>query len=185
MAMLRRARSYLVDHPSAVTLAIFILVLAHLIVATWISQVAPPALFVNVAAKALPAAVSSLAVGVASVAAMVGGFAGVVVVFGLSSDDERFRQVRLKASTSLRRNWMSVVTTPLFAAFGSMLAATLATAGFIPAALWLLELCTLLAAHGALRLVVLLSELVRVVHAADEAQKTQDDEIDTDEFLGG
>lgn len=182
--MLRRARSYLVDHPNAVTLTIFVLVIVHFIVSVRIPHAAPLALFVNVTGKGLPAAVSSLAVGVAGVAAMVGGFAGVVVVFGLSSDDARFREVRLKASTSLRRNWMSVVTAPLLAAFGSMIAAALATAIFVPAALWLLEICTLLAAHGALRLVVLLSELIRVVHAADDAHRSDADEVDTDDFLG-
>ncbi len=114
---------------------------------------------------------------------MVGGFAGVVVVFGLSSDDERFRKVRLKAATSLQRNWTSVVTTPLVAAFGALVAATLARATWIDGAAWVFELCVLLAAHGAVRLVVVLFELVKVVHNSDLATQREADTADTDDVL--
>lgn len=184
--MLRRFASYVVDHPSFVTITLAVLVIAQFVIAKiWLPVISPSSLFHAVKATDLPASVSSLSIGVAGVAAMVGGFAGVVVVFGLSSNDARFRQVRIKASTSLRRNWMSIVTTPLAAAFGAVIAATLATATWTGAALWVLEVCVLLALHGALRLVVLLSELVKVVHAGDEGAQIEEDTVDSDDFLDG
>jgi hypothetical protein len=183
--MPRRFGSYVVDHPSFVTITLAVVVIAQFVLAKiWLPFIAPSSLFHAVKPIDLPTSVSSLAIGVAGVAAMVGGFAGVVVVFGLSSNDVRFRKVRVKASTSLRRNWMSIVTTPLAAAFGAVIAATLASATWTGAALWVLEVCVLLALHGALRLVVLLSELVKVVHAGDEAEEISANTIDVDAFLG-
>lgn len=174
----------LLDRPAAVTGILVAFVAAHVLVSlVWFPGLSPANLFASVDAQDLPTAISSLSLGVAAVAAMVGGFAGVVVVFGLSSDDERFRLVRLNASTSLRRNWTSIVTTPLAAAFGAILAASVATAGVAAAAIWILEACLLLAAHGAVRLVVLLNELVRVVHYADEATQKAANTVDDDEFF--
>lgn len=177
---MKRAYSSVIDHPSMVTITLVALVVVYWLASWfWLPQIAPSRLMCSVARADLPGALSGLALGVAGVAAMVGGFAGVVVVFGLSSNDERFRQVRLKASTSLRRNWMSIVTTPLVAAFGSIVAATLATATLTDAALWVLIGCVLLAAHGAFRLVVLLFELVKVVHRSDEIAQNGGDDSDS------
>lgn len=184
MNRIRRLGGHLLDHPSTVTLILGAVVAIHFGVSKlWIPELSPSLLFDALDPASLPTAVASLALGVAGVAAMVGGFAGVVVVFGLSSDDERFRLVRLNASTSLRRNWMSIVTTPLAAAFGALLAAASATAWRPGAALWILEACLLLVAHGAMRLVILLNELVRVVHFADEAAQRAANTVDDEEFF--
>lgn len=184
MKYMRIAGGRLLDNPSAVTITLGAIVAVHFSVSRlWFPEISPSNLFFAVGADDLPNAISSLALGVAAVAAMVGGFAGVVVVFGLSNEDERFRLVRIKASTSLRRNWMSIVTTPLAAAFGAIIAAALATAWWTGAAVWILEACLLLAAHGAVRLVILLSELVRVVHYADEAAQQAANTVDEDEFF--
>ncbi len=174
----------LLDRPSAVTGILIAFVLTHFTVSRlWLPELSPASLFGAVDVQDLPSAISSLSLGVAAVAAMVGGFAGVVVVFGLSNEDDRFRLVRLNASTSLRRNWTSIVTTPLAAAFGAIVAAAAATASFTSAAIWILEICFLLAAHGAIRLVVLLNELVRVVHYADEAAQKSANTVDENEFF--
>jgi len=179
-------RKYLVDHPSVVTLVLVGLVLAHYLFATYLwTEIQPLQFFNEVDSKTVDGSIANLSVSTAGVAAMVGGFAGVVVIFGLSSDDERFRKVRLKAATSLRRNWMSVVTTPLIAAFGALMSAAFASSGRTNVALWTLEICVLLAAHGATRLVIVLFELVKVVHASDDALQKKSDTVDTDEFLNG
>lgn len=183
---MRRVGSFLLDHPSMVTLMLAVVVVIQFLVSViWLPWIAPARLFDAVSPVERSKAIAELAIGVAGVAAMVGGFAGVVVVFGLSSDDERFRKVRLKAATSLQRNWMSVVTTPLVAAFGAFVASVIATAGAIDASVWLLELCVLLAAHGAARLVVVLFELVKVVHESDVAAQHTAETVDTDEFFEG
>ncbi|WP_295823941.1 hypothetical protein [uncultured Microbacterium sp.] len=180
----RKIGSFLLDHPGFVTVVIVVAVVAQVVVSFWVPVVSPGHIFLPLAEAERSTAVADLALGVAGVAAMVGGFAGVVVVFGLSSDDERFRKVRLKAATSLQRNWTSVVTTPLVAAFGALVAATLARATWIDGAAWVLELCVLLAAHGAVRLVVVLFELVKVVHNSDLATQRSSDTADTDDVLG-
>lgn len=187
MTRVRRLMSYLLDHPSVVTGGLLSLVVIQWLMSwAWLPWLSPLQWALEVPEADRPAAFSALATGVAGVAAMVGGFAGVVVVFGLSSNDARFREVRLKASTSLRRNWTSIVTTPLFAAFGAMGSAALATSRHETSSLWVLEACVVLAAHGALRLVVLLSALVKVVHASDEQIESPHEEaISTDEFYGG
>lgn len=176
--------SFVLDHPSVVTIALCALVMTQAFVAHfWLPEIAAPVFFDRADDVSRPTSVADLAIGVAGVAAMVGGFAGVVVVFGLSSDDARFRKVRLRAATSLRRNWTSVVTTPLVAAFGAIIASGLATATELTAAIWILEVCVLLAAHGAVRLVVVLRELVKVVNASDEAANKEENTVDSDEFL--
>jgi len=181
---LRNAGGYLLDRPSTVTFLLGLIVAMHFFASwLWFPFISPASLFYAVPEQDFPNAVASLAIGLAAVAAMVGGFAGVVVVFGLSSADERFRLVRINASTSLRRNWMSIVTTPLAAAFGAIVAATLATASLTSPALWILEVCLLLAAHGAVRLIVLLNELVRVVHYADEAAQKAASMVDGNDFF--
>lgn len=184
MKYIRKVGGHLLDRPSTVTAILAAIVVVHFAISKlWVPELSPSILFATVDPKELPAAIASLSLGVAAVAAMVGGFAGVVVVFGLSSEDERFRLVRVNASTSLRSNWMSIVTTPLAAAFGAILAAAFATATRTGVAIWILEVCLLLAAHGAVRLVILLNELVRVVHIADEAAQKATNTIDDDEFF--
>lgn len=183
---MRKLFSIFVDHPGVVTAAIMSLVAVQYTLSLIASpSFSPGYLLLNSASSDTANAAMQIALGTAAVSAMVGGFAGVVVVFGLSSDDERFREVRQKASSSLRRNWRSVVSTPLLAAFGAIVAAWLAAVSLEPSALWVLELCILLAAHGAVRLVVVLFELVKVVHAADEAYASaaSNGEPDPDEFL--
>ena len=186
MRRVRGLLSYLLDHPSIVTGGLLSLVLLQWLLSwLWLPWLSPLEWTLEVPEGERPAAFSALATGVAGVAAMVGGFAGVVVVFGLSSNDARFREVRLKASTSLRRNWTSIVTTPLFAAFGAIGSAALATSRHETSSLWVLEACVILAAHGALRLVVLLSALVKVVHASDEQTESPPEEsVSTDDFYG-
>lgn len=180
----RSIASVFVDHPSVVTiLGIGLIAMQFVFAALWWPFLDPSQLFLCLPSAEQRSSVSSIATGLAGVAAMVGGFAGVVVVFGLSSEDERFRVVRLRAVSSLRKNWTSVVTTPLVAAFGALFAAAAASAGHPSLALWTLEVCVFLAGHGAVRLVVILRELVKVVHRADESARAGSSVLDTDEFF--
>jgi len=182
--MSRRLQAGFVDHPTVVTGLLAALVAAQFtIAALWVPQMDLSLLFGQLPVADLRSTLTQLALGLAGVAAMVGGFAGVVVVFGLSSEDARFREVRMKAATSLRRNWTSVVTTPLVAAFGSLVAAGAAGIGVFGVSVWILEICLLLAAHGSVRLVIILRELVTVVHRADEAAQKPATFVDEDEFF--
>jgi hypothetical protein len=184
MHVVKRLLSTFVDHPTVVTtLLVGIVAVQFTVSALWLHDLDFSLFFSQLSANEQRSVLSQLALGLAGVAAMVGGFAGVVVVFGLSSEDARFREVRMKAATSLRRNWTSVVTTPLVAAFGALLAAAAAGAEAFGVCLWTIELCLLLAAHGAVRLVVILRELVKVVHRADEGATRHEQFVDEDEFF--
>lgn len=156
------------DYPLLVSILLVLLVGAHY----WAAQVWP---VVNVAQALADSEVPDprdslmqLALGVASVAAMVGGFAGVVVVFGLGSEHDRFRLLRLAGQRRLRANWISVVLSSFAGAFGAVIASVVIVGFGVQPGIWTLEACLLLAAHGAVRLTALLAGLARIVDEGDQ-----------------
>ena len=114
------------------------------------------------------ATLTSLALGVATVSAMVGGFAGVVVVFGLGSENDRFRLLRRKGSGRLRANWISVVLSSFSGAFGALVSAVIVVGFGAEPGMWVLEVCILVTAHAAIRLTCLLGGLAGIVDSEDE-----------------
>ena len=159
--------AWFADYPFFVTVVLVLAVLGHF----WLSQTLPS---LNVAlrlAEADPSnpreTLSSLALGVAGVSAMVGGFAGVVVVFGLGTENDRFRLLRMHGGRRLRASWISVVLSSFAGAFLAVVAAVLVVAFGGEPGMWVMELCILLAAHGAIRLTVLLAGLAKIVDQED------------------
>lgn len=184
MQFLKKPYSFVIDRPLFVTGLIIVLMIAQFFAAERYQLLSPVRFLDGMESADAPSLVAGIALGVASVASMVGGFAGVVVVFGLSANDERFRAVRLKAATSLRRNWMAVITIPLFAAFAALFAAAAASSAHFATAMWIVEGALLFAGHGALRLVALLHELVRVVHASDVKVDQEQNTMTADDIYG-
>jgi len=127
----------------------------------------------------------SLALGVAGVSAMVGGFAGVVVVFGLGSENDRFRLLRRKGSRRLRANWISVVLSSFAGAFGALIAAVIVVGFGAEAGMWVLEVCILVTAHAAIRLTGLLAGLAGIVDSEDEDHDRAVNTVRTSEIIGG
>jgi hypothetical protein len=117
----------------------------------------------------------ALCLGVAGLTAMTAGFAGVIVVFGLSTSSDRFRILRVRGGSRLRANWTSVVATGFCGAFLALLAAATTIAGSQWAAMWILEAAALLALHAAVRLLWLLRTLADVVGTEDREVKKADD----------
>lgn len=120
----------------------------------------------------------ALHLGVVGAAAIVAGFAGVVVVFGLQSSGDRFSRFRLVAGESLRRNWTASISAGLVAAGLGLVAAVSAYVPWlILAGPWLLEAALLLTLHAGIRLVYLLHLLSGVVREEDiarhKAQRTR------------
>lgn len=156
------------DYPLFVSVVVVALVGVHF----WAAQVWP---IVNVAQTLAQSQVPEprdslmqLALGVASVAAMVGGFAGVVVVFGLGSEHDRFRLLRLAGKRRLRANWVSVVLSSFAGAFGAVISAVVIVGFGVQPGIWTLEVCLLFAAHGAIRLTALLAGLAGIVDEGDQ-----------------
>ena len=115
----------------------------------------------------------ALYLGVLQPAAVVAGFAGVVVIFGLTADAERFRTFRANAGNSLKRTWVSSTLSGFEACLLCIVAASLSVAGLASIGPWLFELALLALIHGSLRLVWILSGLIGIVWAED-VKKTQD-----------
>lgn len=107
-------------------------------------------------------------------AAIVAGFAGVVVVFGITASSERFKQFRAQAGRSLRRTWVASTLSGFEAVALAIAAALLSISGWTLAAAFSFEASLLLLLHGALRLVWILSQMIGIVRADDiiDADKT-------------
>jgi hypothetical protein len=168
MRVLNAIGGWFASFPLLVSSVLIALVAGHLA----LSQTYPT---LNVAATLADTSASdpvdtlmSLALGVAGVSAMVGGFAGVVVVFGLGSENDRFRLLRRRGARRLRANWISVVLSSLTGAFGAVISAVVIVGFGAEFGLWVLEGCLLFTAHGAIRLTALLAGLAGIVDSQDE-----------------
>lgn len=109
-------------------------------------------------------------------ASIVAGFAGVVVVFGLSAGSSRFRKFRSHAGASLKRTWVASTLSGFVAAALCILASIVNLTDWASGAPFLLELSLFILAHGAIRLVWILSEMIGITRvddakATDEASK--------------
>ncbi len=105
--------------------------------------------------------------GILGPAAIVAGFAGVVVVFGITASSERFRRFRAQAGRSLRRTWVSSSLSGFEAVALSVTAALLSVSGLLLAAPFAFEASLLLLLHGSIRLVWILSQMIGIVRADD------------------
>lgn len=125
----------------------------------------------------------TLHLGAAALAAMVAGFSGVVVVFGLSGESERFRRLRDAGGRRLHANWISVVGTSFTGAFLALTCAGLALAGLDQVSVWTGIYAVLLSAHGATRLIWLLGALARVVRGEDGDRKRRQSTVATEQLF--
>lgn len=161
---MKRLGGLIQDHPALVSLTAFIVVAAHatLVVLEKLPNSWEPL------TKTVDVGIS-IYLGAASAAAIVAGFAGVVVVFGLTATGVRFRQLRLQGAASLSRNWTSASVSGFAAAGLSLAAAVLAGVGANDWSPWLFEWSMLLLLHGTVRIIWLLRSLMDVVHTEDQA----------------
>jgi len=159
-----RTNNGLINHPAYVNTVILALVAVHAIIA---SRWAPLDVFGDLARRGETGTLVTLHVSTASIASLVAGFAGVVVIFGLTSESPRFRRLRLRAGRNLRSNWTSVVTAAFLGAFIAWTDVVLTILGREWAAAVGTEAAILLCAHAAARLRWLLRRLADVVGADD------------------
>jgi hypothetical protein len=153
----------IVDQPYIVDLGLAVLVVVHAVVTIlgWV-----PSAWTMLAA-ASRGEQAALYLAVLGAAALLSGFAGVVVIFGLSGTTDRFRTFRVKAGPALARNWTSTSIAGFAGAGTALLAAILLYSPWASASPWLFELAVLLVAHSSTRLVWLLRGLIRLVQADD------------------
>lgn len=155
------------DHPSGLDLVLLAVVAIHFL-ATLFGYV--PNIWAGLASATDQASVRAVYLAMLGPAAIVAGFAGVVVVFGLQSSSNRFREFRVAAGKALKRTWIASTLSGFVAVLLCVGAALSSVAGAPQIAPWFFELAILILAHGALRLVWILQGLIGIVQADDVQQ---------------
>lgn len=114
-------------------------------------------------------------------AALVTGFAGVVVVFALEADSPRFRTLRLRGGKQLRSSWTSVSGSGFLSLAIGFLTHMVFAGPLAPLGVWTLTYGVLVLTHSSWRLLWLLRKLAGAVNAEDidreistKIQKTSD-----------
>lgn len=157
-------KGFLRGQPFWIDAAILFLVTVHF-VATWLDRV--PNVWVAFREPSNQGAAQAIYLGTLGPAAIVAGFAGVVVVFGLTASSERFKAFRASAGKSLRRTWVASTLSGFEAVALSLGAAMLSVAGLTLIAPFAFEASCLLMLHGSLRLLWILSQMIGIVRADD------------------
>lgn len=167
------------DFPLVVNTSFGFAVLAYW-VATWKwHHVNIPWLLDSVAE---PDQVMTLHLGIAALAAMVAGFSGVVVIFGLG-DSTRLRRLRQSGGRRLHANWISVVAVSFAGAFLAVGCAGLALGGQPEPSLWIGLYALLLVGHGSVRLIWLLGALAQVTRGEDEDRTRAENTVTSTELF--
>jgi hypothetical protein len=167
------------DFPLVVNTTLGLVVLAYWI-ATWkFHHISIPWL---IDSAAQPDQVATLHLGIAALAAMVAGFSGVVVIFGLG-DSTRLRRLRQSGGRRLHANWISVVAVSFAGAFLAVGCAGLALGGQPEPSLWIGIYALLLVGHGSVRLVWLLGALAQVTRGEDEDRTRAENTVTSAELF--
>jgi hypothetical protein len=176
----KQVRAWAEDYPMLVNLGAGVLLGLYWLATRWWPEGSiPRALGRTVKSEVLLA----LALGAAGVATMTAGFAGVVIIFGLSGGGPRFRKLRQAGGQRLLANWVSVVAVSFTAAFLAVAVGVAALADWRQEAVWGFLFVCLLAAHGAARLVWLLTALAQVVKRTDKDEQIEEDAVHIDDIL--
>lgn len=109
-----------------------------------------------------------LALGMLSLAGIMAGFIGVVVVFGLQASAPVFVRFRVVSGRSLGRNWLVLIATGFLSAGAAMAAAVAYVLGSLVIAFGALLLSVLLSIHAAMRMLWLVRLLIVAVRIDDK-----------------
>ncbi|MEI5674969.1 MULTISPECIES: hypothetical protein [unclassified Nocardioides] len=179
-------RRTLHDHPFSIDILLVGFVTLH-----WLVTVPPILSKLNISRVPSPwsslagtndSSVRDLYIAMFGPSAIVAGFAGVVVVFGLSSDAPRFRKFRADAGDSLKRTWVSSSLSGFVAGFAFVAATVVNFAGAEPSAPFLFEFGLLVLVHGAARLLWILRALIGIKATDDLVAVAKDDEVPLDDM---
>ena len=163
MMNMKKVIGALQDKPWIVTAALFATTLALFL---GVSFFGIPNYWSDLAKMPVAEALT-LYIGVAGAASLVAGFAGVVVVFGLSGTGHNMRVFRASAGESLRANWLSVIGTGFGSAALGFVAALMTVLQLRDFAPWVMQLALVVLAHASLRMVWLMKLLIDNVKIDD------------------
>ncbi|MGP5484845.1 hypothetical protein ACTXMZ_17915 [Brachybacterium alimentarium] len=159
-----RLKGFLRGQPYWIDGGILGIVVLHF-AATWLRWV--PNAWVALSTADDQSLVQAVYLGMLGPAAIVAGFAGVVVVFGITASSERFKKFRAQAGQSLRRTWVASSLSGFEAVAFAIAAALLSISGFTLMAAFAFEASLFLLLHGAIRLIWILSQMIGIVRADD------------------
>ncbi|WP_206492732.1 hypothetical protein [Rhodococcus sp. KRD162] len=160
-----KVRAVLEDRPFVITLLLLVAVSGHALAAHFRDIPAPVERLVREAGDGTGV---SIALGLASVAAIAAGFAGAIIVFGISGDTAIMRQFRLKTARALRANWVSVIGSSFLSAVLSLIAAGFVAAQWYELSAPTLTFGLLLLIHSLLRMMWLFGVLLSLVTTQDQ-----------------
>lgn len=162
--MLSKPIGFVRTHPLAID---FMIILATVIQTALVSKKKIPNLWRVLTDMQPPERVETLYLSALGTAAIVSGFAGVVVIFALSASGRRFAVLRAKGGQALKSNWLSTTSSGLQAVLAFTLAEILSLIDHSFLSPYLFQVGLLLLIHSSVRLIWLLSELADVVVAED------------------
>jgi hypothetical protein len=168
------------DHPSWVAAGLIVAVAVHAASTLRWRWLDP---YKSLVMEANTSTAVTLYLGAAAAAAIVAGFAGVIIVFTIGSEARRIRFFRFASGKSLQRAWMAVVAEPFAATLLGLVAAISQVTSGRRAAPWVFEVGLLLLVHGAALLLWLLRALMEIVYAEDTEADAKDREIPTDHLF--
>lgn len=172
--MLGKVFAFVQDNPGKVNLLLFAGVALHILLDLFVPRF--PHIWYGLESTQADQQ-ADIYLAVLNVSALTAGFAGVVVVFGLSTQPSAFRSLRIKAGASLERNWMSVSNSG-FVSAGLALGAVLTLYSSLNwVSVWFFELSILVCLNGIARLLWLLRSLITIVHNDDIRVQQDEDEI--------
>jgi hypothetical protein len=177
VAAFRAVKALAQDRPSLVNAVLGVLVAVYWAACHWLPDQNIARILDRTATNG---EITTLHVGVVAFGVTTAGFAGVVVVFGLTADAERFRRLRREGGDRLRATWVSVVSLSFLSAFVAVGAAIAALADWVQPSVWAILVAVLLLAHASLRLLWMLTSLARVKQGDD--QDSGNEEIDLSEI---
>jgi hypothetical protein len=157
------------DWPGIVSLILCAAVVIHMVGAKYANWPWMLKRYINDAGASTvdSSAAGAVYLGLSAVAAISAGFAGVIIVFGLTSGSDVFRKFRDASGERLSSNWTSVIASASLASGFSILAALAQLIDRPFVANMLFELGCLLLLHSAIRSVWVLRLLLRLVKVDD------------------
>jgi len=177
---LQDRREWLVDRSFGVSCALALVVIAHAVATIFWPSLNP---YKSLMLDNNTGTAVTLYLGAAAAAAIVAGFAGVVIIFTIGSDSARIKQFRFEAGKELRTAWLAVVAAPFAATLLGIVSAMVHVTSGKQVAPWFFEAGLAFLIHGALLLLDLLSHLIEIVDAQDTEDTKDKNQLSTDELF--
>ena len=160
------SKKYIADYPSLTTIACLVLPA----IGWFVYNKADWQIFIGEVDHGL---VGAIYLGLGGVAAICGGFAGVIIVFGLTPSSDLFRRFRINAGERMSANWISIMANAFLAAGVAIAAAVLEVINCHTIGGFVFGAGCLLLLHSSLRSIWILRNLLTLVRNDDRTARNE------------